>query len=148
MGMENGQLLEDNGHYEFVLAEDRNTLLFGWKYVEGLSTEDFRRGISEFAERCRTHKPARAAIDARALDQRSPAMSWLRAQDTDTREEPYTDWWAREIMPVFHDAGISSLAVATGDPNAPGELTQRPPGVKFRIGYFPDLESTLLWNLA
>ncbi len=52
----------------------------------------------------------------------------------------------REIVPVYHEAGIASLAVATGDPNAPGELADIPPGVNFRMGYFPDLASAMRWK--
>lgn len=146
MSLKNGSMIVENSHYSFVLSEDKQALLFNWKRVEGLSVPDFRKGIAEFAGQCKKHKPTRAVIDATKLDQGSPAVAWLRAQNADTGEEAYVKWWAREIVPVYHDAGISGLAVATGDPNAPGELANIPPGVKFKVGYFPDLETTLQWK--
>jgi hypothetical protein len=146
MSLKNGSMIDENSHYSFVLSEDKQALLFNWKHVEGLSVQDFRRGIAEFADQCKKHKPTRAVIDATELDQGSPAVAWLRAQNIDTDEEAYVKWWTREIVPVYHDAGISSLAVATGDPNAPGELANLPPEVNFKVGYFPDLETTLQWK--
>ena len=146
MSVQNGKLLDENDAYSFVLSEDKQVLLFNWKHVKGLSVQIFQKGISEFAGQCKTHKPAHAVIDASALDQGSPAVAWLRSQSTDTDAEEYMTWWAREIVPVYHDAGISSVAVATGDPNAPGELSSLPPEVNFKMGYFPDLESSLGWQ--
>lgn len=74
MSFENGQSIGENGQYGFVLTEDGTALLFHWKHVEGLSAQDFRRGITEFADRCKTDKPSRAVIDASALDQGSPDL--------------------------------------------------------------------------
>jgi len=48
-------------------------------------------------------------------------------------------------VPIYHEAGIDTLAVGTGDPNAPSELENSPPGVNFKIGYFSDLEAALAW---
>ncbi len=146
MSLKNESVIDENSQYRFALTEDKQALLFKWKRVEGLSAWDFRKGITEFAAQCKKRKPTRAVIDATELDQSSPAVAWLRAQNADTNEEAYTKWWAREIVPVYHDAGISSLAVATGDPNAPGELSNLPPEVHFKVGYFSDLETTLQWN--
>lgn len=146
MSMKNGRKIFENNQYSFVLSEDQQALLFDWKHVKGLSAQDFRKGIADFAGQCKKHKPARAVIDATQLDQTSPAVAWLRAKNADTNEEAYGQWWAREIVPVYHAAGVSSLAVATGDPNAPGELTNLPPEVHFKVGYFPDLETALQWR--
>ena len=146
MSLKNANMIDDNSHYSFVLSEDKQTLLFSWKPIEKLSAQDFRRGIAAFADQCKKHKPAHAVIDATTLGQGSPAVAWLRAQNIDTDEETYVKWWAREIVPVYHDADISSLAVATGDPNAPGELANPPPEVNFKVGYFQDLETTLQWK--
>ncbi len=148
MSLESGKAIEENERYSFVLAEDKASLMFIWKHIEGLVVEQFQGGISGFAAQCRTHKPARAVIDAAALDQGSPAVAWLRGQNTDTGREDYMTWWTREILPLLHDAGIVSLAVGTGDPNAPGELADIPPGVNFRIGYFPNFESAMQWNVG
>ena len=146
MSLKNVSMIDENSHYSFVLSEDKQTLLFSWKPIAGLSAQDFRRVIAAFADQCKKYRPTHAVIDATALDQTSPAVAWLRAQNIDAEEEAYAKWWAREIVPVYHDAGISSLAVATGDPNAPGELANLPPGVNFKIGYFPDVETTLQWK--
>ena len=145
MTLENGNRLVENEAYGFVLSEDQRVLLFIWKRVEGLSIELFKRGISEFAELCRNHRPSNAVIDAGALDQESPAVAWLRSSGVESTEG-YMDWWAREIVPLYNHAGIASLAVATGDPNAPGMLPNLPPEVRFKVGYFPDLETSLAWQ--
>ncbi|MFV1991357.1 MAG: hypothetical protein ACC652_11530 [Acidimicrobiales bacterium] len=139
-------LIEDHEQYSIELTEDRDTLTFSWKFVAGLSAEHFADGIVRFADQCNAHKPTRAAIVAMALDPDSPAMGWLRsAEKVDGREE-YDPWWAREIVPVYHEAGIAGLGVATGDPNAPGEV-ETPPGVNFKMGYFNDLAAVLAWQL-
>jgi len=147
MTIQNSQLLEETDHYTYHLTADKSAVLSRWKPVAGLSIEDFQNGIAGLAAQCATHRPARAAINAAALDQNSPAYAWLRGQNPDTGREKYDDWWTRVILPVFHDAGINSLAVGTGDPNAPGELPQIPPGVKFKIGYFPDITAALEWHV-
>ena len=147
MGNKDGTTIEENEQYKFVLAENKATLIFSWNHIEGLSAESFRAGIAGFAAQCKAHKPQRAVIDAAALDQGSPAVAWLRGQDADTGKEDYMTWWAREIRPLLNEAGIGSLAVGTGDPNAPGELPEVPPGVNFKIGYFPTLESAMQWKV-
>ena len=86
-----------------------------------------------------------ALIDASLLDQSSPAVSWLRAQQLAGEREDYRTWWTREIVPAYHVAGITCLAVGTGDPNAPGVLPDTP-GVHFKIGYFPDISTALGWK--
>ncbi len=146
MNLENGKIVEENEKYSFVLTADKTVLAFGWKHAAGLAVEDFQKGIAGFAAQCKTHKPARAVIDAAALDQGSPAVAWLRGQNPDTDREDYNTWWTRVVLPVLHEAGIVSLAVGTGDPNAPGELGQVPPGVNFKIGYFPDFDAAMAWH--
>ena len=84
-------------------------------------------------------------IDATALDQSSPAVSWLRAQHVAGEKEDYQTWWMRDIVPAYHDAGVVCLAVGTGNPDAPGELAGIP-GVNFKIGYFPDINTALGWK--
>ena len=144
--MEDGTVLEDGDQYRIVLASDKKTVRFDWKYVEGIGVQDFGRGIATFAAQCRTHKPTRAVIDARKLDPKSDALSWVSGQATPPGEEKYETWWARDIVPVYHEAGIAGLGVATGDPNSPGEV-DTPPGVNFKIGYFVDIEEVLAWSL-
>ena len=148
MALANGDLVEQTAQYAFIAIEDGTGLLFDWKHVQGLGIADFQRGIAAFAAQCRARRPAHPVIDASRLDQGSPAVAWLRGQTDGSDEEPYAAWWMREIVPVYHTAGIASLAVATGDPNAPGELENLPPGVKFKVGYFPDLEAAMRWQPA
>ena len=144
---ENGTVLADHNQYRIVLAPDQNALLFEWKRVEGMGLQDFRSGVAEFAGLCKTRQPTRALIDARQLDPSGTALAWVSGRETPAGEEEYMTWWSREIVPVYHEAGISSLAVATGDPNAPGELPHLPSGGNFKMGYFSDLESALGWQV-
>ena len=146
MKLANGNLVEDNKQYSFVLDDSVKTLLFDWKFVEGLSAADFRAGIVRFADLCKVHRPLHAVINAVELDQESPAVEWLRSQDSTAGETDYITWWALQIVPVYNDAGIKSLAVATGDPEAPGELSNLPKDVQFKVGYFPDLETSIGWR--
>ncbi len=138
--------LERNEAYGFNLTEDGKVLLFTWYHVPGLSVALFQSGITDFARRCKAHKPSYAVINASALDQNSPAVAWLRSHAAESEVEDYNSWWGREIVPLYHDAGITGLAVATGDPNAPGELPGLPPELRFKVGYFPDLETSLAWQ--
>ena len=148
MSERDGIVVDENKQYSMVLSEDKKTILFDWKFVAGLGAGDFRAGIIEFAGRCKKHRPTRAVISAAALDQGSPAVAWLRSQNVDADEEEYGAWWAREIVPLYHEAGITSLAVATGDPSAPGEVADSAPQIRFKMGYFPDLETALSWQAA
>lgn len=145
MTLENAHSIEDIAQYRISQSADKKTLLFEWKPVAGLKTQEFRKGISAFARQCENRRPVYAVIDASKLDQSSPAVSWLRAQRLEEEREDYKTWWMREIVPVYHEAGILCLAVGTGDPNAPGELPSSP-GVDFRIGYFPDVDTALNWR--
>ena len=127
--MQNEKIVEDVAQYRTVLTEDEKALVLSWKHVAELSIEDFRMGVIRFASQCKTHKPARAVIDARKLDPAGDSLAWVSGQKKFTNEEEYAPWWTREIVPIYHEAGIASLAVATGNPNAPGELAEIPPGV-------------------
>lgn len=144
--MKDGAVLADHAQYRIVRSLDEGSLLFDWKAAPGLSAADFAAGIAAFAKQCEAEKPKRAVIDARQLDQGSGAMRWLRGQ-SDTHPEPYAPWWLREIVPLYHAAGIASLTVATGDPNAPGAI-EVPDGVTFAVGYFTDLETAMTWAPA
>lgn len=148
MNYKNGTIIEENDQYRFILSEDNSVLMFDWKHIKGLVVENFQSGIIEFAAQCKLHKPTRAVIDAVELDQNSPAVAWLRGKNTDKAKDDYQTWWAREIVPMYHDSGIVSLAVGTGDPSAPGELPETPPEINFKIGYFTNFESAMQWKVA
>ncbi len=124
-----------------------DALRLDWNAVPGLSAPDFARGIVAFADACGTHRPRLAVIDARGLDPDSPAVAWLRGQARIEGLDAYDPWWSAEVVPRYHAAGIASLAVATGDPAAPGALPARE-GVRFAIGYFPDVEAALAFGAA
>lgn len=85
-------------------------------------------------------------IDATKLDQNSPAIGWISGRQKFENEEDYMPWWAREIIPKYNNSGIATLAVATGNPNASGELSEQPPGVRFRMGYFKQLGEAKKWS--
>lgn len=143
--MSNRSIGTEHPHYTIESIGAAKALLFSWKPAPGLSARDFAAGIAEFADQCKAQHPTKAVIDARNLDQSSEAFQWLRGHVEPTDLDAYDPWWFKEIVPLYHDAGIASLAVATGDPNAPGELAEVPPGVKFKMGYFHDLDHALGW---
>jgi hypothetical protein len=143
--MKDGKLVDDHKHYSCVLSSNGEVLLLAWKKHEQLNVQDFRDVVADFAGQCKTHKPARAVIDARGVDPDTAALGWVSGRKKVAGEEEYMAWWAREVIPVYNDSGISSLAVATGNPNAPGE-TPAPPVAKFKTGYFNDVESALSWK--
>jgi len=145
--MENGTMLDNGDQYRIVLASDEKTLLFDWKNVEGIGVQDFSKGIATFAGHCRTHRPTLAVIDARKVDPDSDALGWVSGRATPPGEETYETWWAREILPVYQESGIAGLAVATGDPNAPGEV-DGPSEANFKTGYFNSVEDALDWSLG
>ena len=136
----------EHEQYSFALLENKNTMLFIWEYVEGLSIADFRDGIITLATQCKKMLPDHIVIDAASLDQNSPAVKWLQGEESNTYLN-YSEWWSREILPIYHEVGVASLAVGTGDPNAPGALENSPPGVNFKIGYFTDVEAALSWRV-
>jgi len=145
--MENGTLLANTDQYRIVLASDEKTVLFDWKHVEGIGVQEFGDGIATFAAYCGSHSPTLAVIDARKLDPKSDALSWVSGRATPPGEETYETWWAREILPVYNDSAIAGLAVATDDPNAPGEV-DGPPEANFKTGYFTNLDDALDWSLG
>jgi len=132
-------------HPQFTISSAETEVLLDWKSTSGLSATDFAEGIAKFATHCTIAKPARAVIDARKLDQSSEAVSWLRAQRAVDGLDSYESWWAAEIVPLYNRAEIASLTVATGDPNAPGEIPA-PEGAGFAIGYFGDLDTARTWT--
>jgi len=143
----NEKIIEENSQYTFLFNKEEMVFMFRWKFVDGLDVDYFEKGITAFALLCKEYKPRYAVIDASELDQNSPAVAWLHGRISNTQEEDYMTWWLREIVPIYHDSGIVSLAVGTGDPNAPGELSNSPPEVKFKIGYFQKFESALQWKV-
>jgi len=144
--MEDGTVLDTGDQYRIVLAQDNKTLSLEWKDVKGIGIRDFSDGIMSFADLCKTHAATRAVIDARKLDPDSEAIGWVSGRVAPEGQEEYTTWWSREIVPMYHSAGIAGLAVVTGDPAAPGEVDS-PPDVAFRMGYFSDLDGVLDWPL-
>jgi len=145
--MDEGTVLETGDQYRIVLAHDTQTLSLEWKNVKEISIQDFSDGIVRFSGLCGIHEAAKAVIDARNLDPESAAIGWVSGRDAPEGQEPYTTWWSREIVPMYHSAGIAGLAVVTGDPAAPGEVDS-PPEVTFRMGYFHDLDAALDWPLS
>lgn len=142
--MEYGNVIKEHEQYSISLSGDGTTMLFNWNQIPGLTAQNFADGITEFATQCATHQPSRAVIDARRLDQESQAVKWLRGQTQVDGVDAYDPWWVQTIVPLYHDAGITSLAVATGDPDSPGEIPA-PPKVNFQIGYFADVDSASTW---
>ena len=144
--MEDETVLDTGDQYRIVLAQDNKTLLLEWKGVKGIGIRDFSDGIMSFAGLCKTHRTARAVIDARKLDPDSAAIGWVSGKVAPEGQEEYATWWSREIVPMYHSARIAGLAVVTGDPAAPGEVDSLPE-VTFRMGHFPDLGMALDWPL-
>lgn len=139
-----GKTIKENKQY--TISQSGSNLVFTWKQVTDLSIEDMAKGIIEFAGQCKNHQPDHALIDARLLNPKSPAIGWVSGQQRFDDQEAYMAWWTREIAPIYNDAGISRLAVATGNPNAPGELSENPPGVEFKMGYFNGLDDATNWG--
>lgn len=142
--MENRRAITEHDNYSISLSEEGTTMLFSWKRTPGLSAQAFADGITDFATQCVAHHPSRAVIDARQLDPDSEGVGWLRGRAEIDDLDAYEPWWVEMIVPRYHDASITSLAVATGDPNAPGEV-QTSEAVDFRMGYFNDVESASAW---
>lgn len=136
--MKSTDTIEENAQYS--IQEAGESLVFTWHHVSGLSIADMADGVRAFAELCERHRPGIAVIDARALDQSSPGFLWVSGQKEFEGQEAYMAWWGREILPVYNRAGVAALAVATGNPEAPGALPESPPGANFRMGYFNGLE--------
>ena len=140
------KLLKKTDLLEIYTLPNTKILLMDWHYFEGLSTKIFRDAISEFAELCMEHGPKKAVIDATELDPKSPAVNWLRG-DNANEEQAYGDWWLSRIAPKYRQANIDVLAVATGDPNAPGEIDAYGPNLGFKVAYLNDLDDAMNWPL-
>lgn len=138
--------IEDNNYYTFSKVTTDTALLFTWKHVPNLEIQIFKNAIQKFANLCQIHHPEMAVIDAGSLDQESPAVKWLRGQETDANDVIYDHWWLNEIVPIYNSSSVKRLSVATGDPNAPGEIDLGLEIIKFKIGYFPDLDVALTWQ--
>jgi len=139
--------IETNSQYTISQSGDNSELSLNWAHVEGLSISDFKQGIAKFSVQCETNKPSRAVIDARSVDHQSPAFAWLSGQEKFEDQEEYMSWWMREVVPNYNDAKITSLAVATGNPQAPGELNEVAPEIHFKMGYFNSLEDARNWEV-
>ena len=142
--MENATVIKEHEQYNISLSGDHKTMLFSWNRIPGLTARDFAYGITDFASQCASHQPSRVVIDARQLDQESQAVHWLRGHARVEGLDAYDPWWMRTAVPLYHDAGIGSLTVATGDPNAPGEIPT-PDGAHFQMGYFTDVDAASNW---
>lgn len=140
--MDDQTVLDETDQYRIVKIDGGAlTMLLDWKRIEGqLSVEDDRRTVQRFAELCSAHKPHRAVIDVHRLEDQEEA--------TDHDHEDFGPWWTREIVPAYHEAGVAGLAIVIGDPTAPGETDDLPPGVQFKRGYFSDLQAALSWQLS
>lgn len=140
--MDDQIVLDETDQYRIVEIDGgAPTMLLDWKRIEGqLSVENERHGLRRFAELCSTRKPHRAVIDVHRLEDQEEAA--------DHDHEDFGAWWLREIVPAYHDAGIAGLAIVIGDPHAPGETDDLPPGVQFKRGYFSDLQAAISWKLA
>jgi len=145
MSLENRTTMVDHAQYD--ISQSGTDLLFTWKHIEGLSVDDMANGITEFANQCKAIKPGRAVIDARQLDPNCAALAWVSGQKIDENQGEYNAWWLREIVPLYNAAGISGLAVATGNSQAPGELPQVPAGVEFNMGYFNGFDDAMIWTI-
>ncbi len=138
-------IVQQDGINPNEAAAGAQTLMMTWVHEPGLSAYEFAAGIRQFARQCAELHPERAVIDARQLDQSCEGVTWLRGQADVDGLADYEPWWAQTAVPLYREAGISWLVVATGDPNAPGEIPA-PPKVSFRIGYVTDLEQALAWD--
>ena len=137
-------ILANETAYYFEKTENNDTLLFSWKPNVTVDVAQFRMAISEFAQLCLKHRPQRGVIDAQQLDQTGTGFAWLRGSK-EGQPDSYDEWWAREILPVYVQAGLAKLAVATGDPNAPGEVPIPDTSGAFRMGYFFGLDDAHAW---
>ncbi len=142
----NGKQITEDPQFSFTLLEETGQMVHTWNLIPGLAASDFARGIEAFARTCADMRPRLAVIDAEALDPESPAVAWLRGQRPAGTTEDYQTWWARIIVPIYNGAGVDALVVGTGDPNAPGELTDLPPAVAFRVVYLPSTKEALDWR--
>jgi len=138
--------IQDNDFFVIKLNESISALKLLWKKNDKLDINTFKKGIVEFANSNKVHKPQKAIIDAHNLDPQGDPFGWVSGQKEIEGVEEYNSWWGREIAPILNESQILGLAVATGDPNAPGEIPA-PEGVNFKIAYFTDFNQLLAWKL-
>ena len=139
------QTIAENERFRMVRDAGAGVVLLAWRAVPGLGIDAFRQALTAFAEQCGRHRPRQALIDASRLDPDCPALRWVRG-DSDN-PEAYAAWWAREMVPAYNAAGFAALAVATGNPNAPGPVDV-PEEATFKMGYFNDLDAASDWAAA
>jgi len=87
MSNTNEKIIEENDQYSTIFNKNEMLLMFSWKYVKGLSLDDFQKGITECAIQCKECRPHYAVIDASVLDQHSPAVAWLHGQISNAQNE-------------------------------------------------------------
>lgn len=138
--------IQDNEFYAIKLNENLSALKLAWKQNNKLDIMKFKEGIKVFAESNKTHKPKRAVIDARQLDPNGDPFGWVSGQTEIQGIESYYPWWEREVAPILNESQISGLGVATGDPNAPGEIPS-PEVANFKIAYFTNFDQVLAWEI-
>ncbi len=140
--LDNGRTITTHELYTISTDGDATVALLTWNGVAGMAAKDFADGILKFAEGCLAHEVDKATIDATELDQQCQAVRWLRGTESVDGLDEYNPWWMENIVPIYNDAGVRALVVATGDPNAPGELDQ-PEQVQFAVHYLTTLEESL-----
>ncbi len=129
-------LMENN---QYAISSVDNYLLLHWKKEKSLSIGDFKKGIIQFAGHCRKEQTNKAVINATMLDPNGEAVGWVSGQKGIDAEEMYNAWWIREVVPIYHDAGLNLLSVATGNPNSPG-IVSMPVDVNFTVAYLATIE--------
>lgn len=140
------KVIKENEFFVIKLNESASALKLAWKKNSQLDIMEFKEGITAFAESNNTYKLERAIIDARHLDPNGDPFGWVSGQKKIEGVEEYNSWWSREIAPILNESQILGLGVATGDPNAPGEIPT-PEVASFKIAYFTDFDQVLGWGL-
>lgn len=144
--MDTIKTIKENEFYAINLNDSISALKLAWKENSQLDITEFKKGIIAFAESNSTHKPQRAFIDASQLNPNGNPVGWVSGQKEIEGVEEYNSWWGREIAPILNESQILGLAVATGNPNAPGEIPS-PEVANFKIAYFTDFDQLLAWEL-
>jgi hypothetical protein len=144
--MSNSQEVVDDTLYTIEYYSGPRMLVHNWRAEAGEDIPKFKKGVATFAAQCVELTAKHAAFDASQLDPSGIVVQWISGQHTPEGEEPYGPWWMREIVSVYNEVGLKSLAIASGDPNASGEQPQSPPGCEFAMGIFTDMESARNWR--
>ncbi|MGH3070890.1 MAG: hypothetical protein ACRDNB_01310 [Gaiellaceae bacterium] len=129
-----GRTVELTDRYSMVFSVGRDVLLFTWHEVGELAVEEYKDAIRAIAARAVALKPSVLVIDRRQF----------RAN---VAFDMYP-WWSREILPMYHQAGIARFAHITGDPDAAGQYAEALEGVEFEMGEFTDLQQAVDWAVA